>query len=143
MSLLTFFEEEGYESPEDEVAKIKYEKILDSEPGMATVLRLLEQTVSDRFIQQLQEAISKGQANPQTGLPVGLAQGVTPPPPDVAAQLQPGQAPGPEVPGLGSPDPAQAALMGAVAGGLQIGPVQNSLAGGGELPVTPLQGAMR
>lgn len=147
MSLLTFFEEEGYESPEDEVAKIKYEKILDSEPGMATVLRLLEQTVSDRFVEQLQKAISRGQANPQTGLPVGLAQGLNGPPQQmaspVAQQLTPGAAPGPGVSGLGSPDPAQAALLGQVAGGLQIAPMQNSLAAGGELPQTPLQGPLR
>lgn len=147
MSLLTFFEEEGYESPEDEVAKIKYEKILDSEPGMATVLRLLEQTVSDRFVEQLQKAISQGQANPQTGLPVGLVDGLNGPPqmmaPQVGQQLAPGQGPGPGVPGLGSPDPAQASLMGAVAGGLQTGPIQQSLAAGGQLPQTPLQGPLR
>lgn len=136
MSKLTFLEEDGYEAPEAELAQIDYEQIVGTEQGLQVRLRILEQYVSDLFVEQLLAEIERGQAN-QAGLPTGPAQGLAGPPPDVIAAS--GSLDGGQMPGLGVPDPYQSQLMGAVAGGLGTQALNNIGRAGGELPQTPLQ----
>lgn len=132
-------EQDGIEAPEQMLNEIAYEDLLDSDVGKAMTIRLLEQFVESEFTKQLQEAMSQGQAGP-TGLPVGYAQGLAGPPPDML-QSAVGAPQGGGMDGLQVANPAQASLMGAIGGGLQNGPQNAAIAAGGVLPATPLQGA--
>lgn len=132
-------EQAGVESPEVMSNEIAYEDLLDSDAGKQVTFKLLQQFVENEFTAQLNEAMAAGNAN-QMGLPVGMAQGLAGPPPDM---LQ-GQVGMPEqggMPGLGVPNPAAASLAGAVGGGMQNGPLNNAVANGGVLPAAPMQGA--
>lgn len=124
-----FLEEDGYSAPEEMAARVAYQQMLQSPEGQAATMRMLSQYTADTFVEQILAAQAAGQANAQ-GLPVGLADGTSPPPEMLAA--------GPQatggMDGLGTGNPAASALAGQVSAGLQTGPVQNALAGGGVLP---------
>lgn len=138
MTKRKFLEEDGDVSPEATLREIEYEDLLDSDEGKAFTLKLLEQYVGDEFLKQIRESISRGQANPQNGLPVGLAQGVMPPPEMLQGAV--GVPEGGDMTGLGVPNPAAASLAGAVAGGMQTGPLNNIARAGGVMPQAPLPG---
>jgi hypothetical protein len=127
-----FLEQDGYPSPEEMAARVAYQEILNSDVGKAATIRLLQQYVNDRFVEQIQEAVAGQEADAQ-GLPNGFADGLSPPP-EMAGMLAAGPQAGGEMDGLGVPNPAQASLNGTIAGGMQTGPVNNALQSGGELP---------
>lgn len=133
-----FLEEDGYDSPESMQMEVAWEKALESEPGQAAVFRLLEQFVSDEFTRQITAAITVGQANPQTGLPAGYAQGTSPPP----DMLQAGPQATGGMAGMGTPNPAAASLAGAVGAGM-LGSTQPMLQAGGAMPQNPLRNGVQ
>ena len=132
-------EQAGIESPESMENEIEYEQLLDSDIGKQVTYRLLQQFVENEFTDQINQLMAAGEAN-QQGLPVGMAQGLAGPPPDLLQGTM-GAPDGGGMTGLQVPNPAAASLAGAIGGGLQNGPVNNAVANGGVLPATPLQGA--
>lgn len=129
-----FLEQDGYPSPEEMAMRVAWEDLLESEPGKASQLKMLEAFVSNKYVEQIQELISQGQANPQ-GLPTGFAGGTSQPPPDMMAS-------GPQatggMDGLTVGNPAASSLAGQVGAGLQTGPTQNAVNAGGVMPAAPL-----
>lgn len=132
-------EQAGIESPETMLNEIDYEELLKSDIGKQVTYRLLQQFVENEFTKQIQETIAAGDAN-QQGLPVGYAQGLAGPPPDLLTGTVGAPAGGPMA-GLSVPSPAAASLAGSIGGGLMNGPVNTAIAAGGSLPSTPMQGA--
>lgn len=132
-------EQAGIESPESMLNEIAYEDLLESDAGKSVTYKLLQQFVENEFTKQIQEAMAAGEANAQ-GLPVGYAEGLAGPPPDLMAAQVGAPADG-GMTGLSVPSPAAASLAGSIGGGLQSGPVNNALSNGGALPATPMQGA--
>lgn len=131
-------EQAGIESPETMLNEIAYEDLLDSDAGKAVTYKLLQQFVENEFTKQIQEAMAAGDAN-QQGLPVGYAQGLAGPPPDLMGAGV-GAPDGGGMTGLAVPNPAAASMAGSIGGGLQNGPVNNAVAQGGVLPAAPMQG---
>lgn len=133
-----FYEQEGYPSPEEMAWRVQWETLINSEPGQQAILRMYTQYVSSDFVEQMQELIAAGQAN-QQGLPVGFADGVSPPPDMLSA--------GPQatggMDGMGVPLPAEQQMNAAVGAGMQTGPLNAIAAQGGELPETALMGPVR
>lgn len=129
-----FLEQDGYPSPEEMNSRVAYQEILDSDVGKEATVRMLQQYVNDRFVEQINEAIASQQADAQ-GLPNGFADGTSPPPEMAQAGML---AAGPQAPGnmdgLGVGNPAASALAGQVSAGMQVGPTNNAIAAGGEIP---------
>jgi hypothetical protein len=128
-----FLEQDGYPSPEEMNSRVAYQEILDSDVGKAATVRMLQQYVNDRFVEQIQEAQATQEAD-ATGLPQGLADGVSPPP-EMAGMLAAGPQAGGEMAGLGVGNPAASALAGQVSGGMQTGPLNRAAEAGGEIPM--------
>lgn len=130
-----FLEQDGYPAPEAMAARVAYQQLLGSDAGQQATMRMLAQYVEKKFLGQIQELQSGGQANAQ-GLPTGYADGTTPPPGGMLAagpQATGGQ------PGMGTPNPAAAQLGGVIGAGMGQGPLQNIQNAGGALPSAPLQ----
>lgn len=129
-----FLEQDGYSAPTEMAARVMYETVLKSEPGQQATMRMLSQYVSDKWVDQILEAIAGQQAN-QQGLASGFADGTTlPPEMQAAGMLQAGPQATGGMDGLGTPNPAQASLNGQIAGGMQQGPINNAVQAGGQLP---------
>lgn len=129
-----FLEEDGYPAPEEMANRVAWQEMLDSDAGKQATARMLESYVSNKFLAQIQEAIAGQQAN-QQGLPVGYADGTSPPPDMLGAGPQANGGMG----GLQTPNPAAAQLGAVVGAGLQQGPTQAIVSAGGQLPVSPMQ----
>lgn len=135
MTTRKFLEEDGDQSPEATVAEIQYETIMQSPEGMQAQIRILEQYVSDLFVKQIAAAIHAGEANPENGQPVGFAQGLSGPRPNM---LPAGPQASGGMGGLQVGNPASASLNATVGAAMQTGPTNQALAAGGVMPSAPL-----